>query len=50
MYIAEHKQGKEIICERLKKFRNFFKNSQGGFWAVDKDSYTTFITSTRQKC
>ena len=43
MYIAEHKQGKEILRESLKKFRYFFKTLQGGFWAVDKDSYTTFI-------
>ena len=43
IYITEHKQGKEILRESLKKFRYFFKTLQGGFWTVDKDSYTTFI-------
>ena len=43
MYIAEHKQGKEILRESLKKFRYFFKTLQGSFWAADKDSNTTLI-------
>lgn len=41
--ITERKKAEDALRKSEEKYRHFIENLQEGIWAIDKDSYTTFV-------